>query len=226
MAFDPETAGQPTGGGEALGRPRLVVLAGPTAVGKGTIAAYIRRHHPQVWLSVSMTTRRPRPGEVDGVHYHFVDEEEFDRLEQAGEFLEWAVVHGRARYGTPRGPVERALAQGRPALLEIDLAGARQVRKAMPEAFFVFLEPPSWEDLVDRLIGRGTESSAEQQVRLETARTELAAAPEFDARVVNDDVSRAGEELVSLMFDPRRASPQEPSSQAGPRTETTRTPLT
>jgi len=203
-----------------------VVLAGPTAVGKGTVAAYIRRHHPQVWLSVSMTTRQPRPGEVDGVHYHFVDDAEFDRLQEAGEFLEWAVVHGRARYGTPRGPVERTLALGRPALLEIDLAGARQVRQAMPDAFFVFLAPPSWEDLVDRLIGRGTESTAEQEVRLQTARTELAAAAEFDARIINDDVSRAGEELVSLMFDPRSPGPEDMPSGAGPRTDTTRTQLT
>ena len=208
------------------GSSRLVVLAGPTAVGKGTIAAYIRRHHPQVWLSVSMTTRAPRPAEVDGVHYHFVDDQEFDRLRSAGEFLEWAVVHGSAKYGTPRGPVERALAQGRPALLEIDLAGARQVREAMPEAFFVFLAPPTWEDLVDRLIGRGTETEAEQQVRLQTARAELSAAPEFDAVIVNDDVSRAGEELVSLMFDPRAPRPEETSSGAGARPETTRTPLT
>ncbi|MCK0114241.1 guanylate kinase [Ornithinimicrobium sp. F0845] len=203
-----------------------MVLAGPTAVGKGTVAAYIRRHHPQVWLSVSMTTRRPRPGEVDGVHYHFVDDQEFDRLQDAGEFLEWAVVHGRARYGTPRGPVERALANGRPALLEIDLAGARQVREAMPGAFFVFLEPPSWEDLVERLIGRGTETEAEQQVRLDTARTELKAVSEFDARIINDDVSRAGEELVSLMSEPRSPGPEDLPSRAGQRTETTRTQLT
>lgn len=205
---------------------RLVVLAGPTAVGKGTLAAYIRRHHPHVWLSVSMTTRQPRPHEVDGVHYHFVDDQEFDRLRSAGEFLEWAVVHGRAKYGTPRGPVERALAQGRPALLEIDLAGARQVREALPEAFFVFLAPPTWEELVDRLTGRGTETTAEQEVRLETARVELSAAPEFDTVIVNDDVSRAGEELVSLIFDPRSPRPEETSSGAGARPKTTRTPLT
>lgn len=226
MTRAPEGSGHPEVGGDPTVTPRLVVLAGPTAVGKGTLAAYIRRHHPQVWLSVSMTTRQARPGEVDGVHYHFVDDQEFDRLQAAGEFLEWAVVHGRARYGTPRGPVERVLGQGRPALLEIDLAGARQVREAMPEAFCVFLEPPSWEDLVDRLIGRGTESEAEQAVRLETARTELAAAPEFDARIINDDVSRAGEELVSLMFDPRSPSPEDLTSGVGPRTETTRTHLT
>lgn len=178
---------------------RLTVLAGPTAVGKGTVSAYVRTHFPQVWLSTSMTTRAPRPGEVQGVHYHFVDDAEFDRLVQAGEFLEYAVVHGRAKYGTPRGPVERALAAGRPALLEIDLQGARQVRRTMPEALFVFLSPPSWDELVRRLVGRGTETEAEREVRLGTAKAELAAAAEFDVVIVNDDVRRASEELVSLM---------------------------
>jgi len=181
------------------GAGRLVVLAGPTAVGKGTIAAYIRTHYPQVWLSVSMTTRAPRPGEVDGVHYIFVAEEEFDRLVAAGEFLEYAVVHGRAKYGTPRGPVERALAAGRPALLEIDLQGARQVRDNLPDALLVFLAPPSWDELVNRLVGRGTETEEERTVRLSTATRELAAAEEFDVVIVNDDVRRASEQLVSLM---------------------------
>jgi len=183
----------------APGGGRLVVLAGPTAVGKGTIAAYVRTHFPQVWLSVSMTTRAPRPGEVDGVHYIFVAEEEFDRLIAAGEFLEYAVVHGRAKYGTPRGPVERALAAGHPALLEIDLQGARQVRETMPEALLVFLAPPSWDELVDRLVGRGTETAEERTVRLETATRELEAVDEFDVVIVNDDVRRASEQLVSLM---------------------------
>ncbi|MBK6300503.1 MAG: guanylate kinase [Actinomycetales bacterium] len=181
------------------GAGRLVVLAGPTAVGKGTIAAYIRTHYPQVWLSVSMTTRAPRPGEVDGVHYIFVADEEFDRLVAAGEFLEYAVVHGRAKYGTPRGPVERALAAGRPALLEIDLQGARQVRDNLPDALLVFLAPPSWDELVNRLVGRGTETEEERTVRLSTATRELAAAEEFDVVIVNDDVRRASEQLVSLM---------------------------
>ena len=180
-----------------------MVLAGPTAVGKGTVAAHVREHHPEVWLSVSATTRRPRPGEVDGEHYFFVDDREFDRLEQEGQLLEWATVHGRARYGTPRGPVEDSLAAGRPTMLEIDLQGARQVRAAMPEAFFVFLAPPSWDELVQRLVGRGTESEAERTRRLQTARTELAAAPEFDVTIVNDDVARASAELVSLMVDPQ-----------------------
>lgn len=189
---------------------RLVVLAGPTAVGKGAVTAYIRAHHPQVWLSVSATTRTPRPGEIDGVHYHFVDEAEFDRLIASGDLLEYAVVHGRARYGTPRGPVEHALAAGRPALLEIDLQGARQVRASMPEALFVFLAPPSWDELVRRLVGRGTETEQERRARLDTARDEMAAAGEFDVVVVNDDVRRASEELVSLMSSPRPPSPAGP----------------
>jgi guanylate kinase len=176
-----------------------VVLAGPTAVGKGTVAAYVRKNFPNVWLSVSMTTRKPRPREIDGRHYHFVDDEQFDRMREAGDFLEWAVVHGRARYGTPREPVLEALAAGRKALLEIDLQGARQVRHQMPGALFVFLAPPSWDELVRRLVGRGTETEEERQVRLTTARTELASQKEFDVTIVNDNVQRASEELVSLM---------------------------
>lgn len=178
------------------------MLAGPTAVGKGTVASYVRQHHPEIWLSVSVTTRPPRPGEVEGQHYFFVDDREFDRLEREGQLLEWAVVHGRARYGTPRTPVEQVLDEGRPALLEIDLQGARQVREAMPEARFVFLEPPSWEELVQRLVGRGTEDEEERAARLGTARAELAARGEFDHSIVNDDVARAAEELVSWMVDP------------------------
>ncbi len=181
---------------------RLTVLAGPTAVGKGTLAAYVREHHPEVWLSVSVTTRRPRPGEVEGVHYHFVSDERFEEMVAAGELLEWAVVHGRAKYGTPRAPVEAALAAGRPALLEIDLAGARQVRRTMPDAFFVFLAPPSWDELVRRLVGRGTEDAEERAARLDTARVELAAAEEFDVTLVNDDVRRAAEDLVSWTRTP------------------------
>jgi guanylate kinase len=179
---------------------RLVVLAGPTAVGKGTVAAEIRDHHPEVWISVSATTRPPRPGEVDGVHYWFVSDDEFDRMVAAGELLEWAVVHQAARYGTPRAPVEERLAAGTPALLEIDLQGARQVRATMPKALFVFLKPPAWEELVRRLTGRGTESAEEQARRLETALEELAAEREFDVTIVNHEVHAAAEELVALMM--------------------------
>ena len=185
------------------GRSRLVVLAGPTAVGKGTVAASVRAHHPEVWISVSATTRAARPGEVDGVHYWFVDDAEFDRMVAAGELLEWAVVHRAARYGTPRRPVEEALAAGRPALLEIDLQGARQVRESMPDALFVFLKPPSWDELVRRLTGRGTETAADQVRRLETARGELAAEAEFDVTIVNHEVHAAAEELVALMAPAR-----------------------
>jgi guanylate kinase len=169
----------------------LTVLAGPAAVGKGTVVACLRRRYPQVWLSVSVTTRRPRPGEVDGVHYHFVEDREFDALVVGEQLLEHAVVHGAARYGTPRGPVLDAVAAGRPALLEIDLQGARMVRAVLPGARFVFLAPPTWQDLVARLAGRATETPAERERRLATARGELAAEDEFDVTVVNDDVERA-----------------------------------
>ena len=178
---------------------RLTVLAGPTAVGKGTITAWVREHHPEIWISVSATTRKRRPGEQDGVHYHFVSEDEFDRLVADDELLEWAVVHRGARYGTPRRPVLQALADGRLTLLEIDLQGARQVRERMPEARFVFLAPPSWDELVRRLVGRGTEDEAERERRLATAREELAAQTEFDVSIVNREVHAAAEELVALM---------------------------
>ncbi|HYF74801.1 MAG TPA: guanylate kinase, partial [Nocardioides sp.] len=169
-------------------RSRLVVLAGPTAVGKGTVAAEVRRCHPEVWISVSATTRPPRPGEENGVHYWFVSDEEFDAMVDQGNLLEWAVVHKAARYGTPRQPVELALASGRPAMLEIDLQGARQVRGTMPDALFVFLKPPSWDELVRRLVGRGTETEEARTRRLETAKDELAAEAEFDVTIVNREV--------------------------------------
>lgn len=180
------------------GRSRLVVLAGPTAVGKGTVAAHIKTHHPEILLSVSATTRAPRPGEREGEHYYFVDDAEFDRLIAEGELLEWAKVHNAHRYGTPRRPIETALAAGRTVLLEIDLQGARQVRAAEPSATLVFLLPPSWDELVNRLVGRGTEGPEERARRLRTARVELAAQSEFDYRVVNDDVARAAAEVVGL----------------------------
>ena len=179
--------------------PQLTVLAGPTAVGKGTVAAEIRRNHPEIWISVSATTRHPRPGEVHGRHYWFVTDDEFDELISRDQLLEWAVVHGKARYGTPRKPVDQALAEGRPVLLEIDLDGARQVRKSMPEALLVFLAPPSWEELERRLVGRGTESEEERSRRLETAKAEMAAESEFDVTLVNTEIHAASEELVALM---------------------------
>ena len=178
---------------------RLVVLAGPTAVGKGTVAGYIREHYPDVQLSVSATTRAPRPGEIDGVTYFFLTDEQFDRMVEAGQFLEWATVHNAYRYGTPRAPIEDALAAGRNVLLEIDIQGARQVRQAFPEARLVFLLPPTWDELVRRLTGRGTEGAEEQARRLETAKVELAAQEEFDATVVNTEVPEAAREVVDLM---------------------------
>lgn len=179
-------------------RSRLLVLAGPTAVGKGTVAAHVREHNPEIHLSVSATTRPPRPGEVDGVHYYFVDDTEFDRLIADDELLEYAVVHNHSRYGTPRAPIESALAEGRTVLLEIDLQGARQVRRAEPAATLIFLLPPSWDELVQRLVGRGTEEAEERARRLRTAKVELAAQNEFDHLIVNDDVAAAAREVVEL----------------------------
>ncbi len=189
-------------GAPARPESRLVVLAGPTAVGKGTVAGHIREHYPEVHLSISATTRAPRPGEIDGKHYYFVSDEEFDRMIEAGEFLEWATVHNQSRYGTPRPPIEAAIREGRSVLLEIDLQGARAVKKSMPEALLVFLLPPSWDELVRRLTGRGTESPEEQARRLETAKVELAAQDEFDVKIVNHEVSRAAQEVVELLAVP------------------------
>lgn len=168
-------------------------------MGKGSVIAALRRHHPDVWLSVSVTTRPPRTGETDGIEYHFVDAAEFDRMIEAGELLEHACYVG-SFYGTPRAPVERQLATGRPALLELELQGARQVRAAMPSARLVFLTPPSWEELVRRLSGRGTEDPGVLDRRLAIAKSELAAEAEFDAVVVNDDVEAAAERLVTLLL--------------------------
>ena len=179
--------------------PRVIVLAGPTAVGKGTVVSRILDHYPQVHMSVSATTREPRPGEVDGVNYFFVSPAEFDDLIARDELLEWAVVHGTHRYGTPRGPIEDSLRRGLSVLLEIDIQGARQVKRHMPEARTVLLEPPSWEELARRLEQRGTESLDERLRRLETAREELAARMEFDVRVTNDDVISAAQHVVDLM---------------------------
>ncbi len=180
------------------GRSRLLVLAGPTAVGKGTVAAHIRDNHPEIHLSVSATTRKPRPGEIDGVHYYFVDDAEFDRLIAEDELLEYAVVHNQSRYGTPRGPIDAALAAGKTVLLEIDLQGARQVRAAEPSATLIFLLPPTWDELVQRLVGRGTEDEPERARRLRTAKVELAAQSEFDHLIVNEDVATAAREVVEL----------------------------
>ncbi|ACU39059.1 guanylate kinase [Actinosynnema pretiosum subsp. pretiosum] len=191
-----------TGAGSGVrARPRLTVLSGPSGVGKSSVLAELRGRDPELHYSVSVTTRKPRPGELDGVHYHFVDGAEFDRMVDAGELLEHAEFAGN-RYGTPRAPVEAALASGLPSLLEIELQGARQVRAAMPEARLVMLAPPSWEDLVARLTGRGTEDPAVVERRLAIARQELAAEPEFDEVVVNDDVRSAATKLLDLVVGP------------------------
>ena len=189
-------------GRHPLPTSRLVVLAGPTAVGKGTVSRHIRENYPNVLLSISATTRAPRPGEVDGEHYYFLSDEQFDDMIARGEFLEWATVHNASRYGTPRPPIDAALADGKSVLLEIDLQGARSVRREMPEALLVFLLPPSWDELVRRLVGRGTEEAAEQARRLETAKVELRAQDEFDVKVVNREVGQAASEVVELLAVP------------------------
>jgi guanylate kinase len=177
---------------------RLTVLSGPSGVGKGSLVAVVRRRHPQVWLSVSATTRAPRPGEQHGVHYEFVTDERFAQMVEQGELLEHASYAGNS-YGTRREPVVRQLAAGLPALLEIELQGARQVRQAMPDAHLVFLAPPSWEELVRRLTGRGTEDEERVARRLLLAREEMAAGTEFDEIIVNDDIEEAADRLVASM---------------------------
>jgi guanylate kinase len=193
-----EQVGDNRSGSIDCGRPRLVVLAGPSGVGKTSVVAAVRAALPDLFVSVSVTTRSPRPGERDGEHYHFVDGATFDALLAQGRLLEHAEYAGN-RYGTPRAPVEEALAAGRPALLEIEVQGARQVRAAMPEALLVMLVPPSWPELVDRLTRRGTEDGDALDRRLRVARAELDAVDEFDRTVVNDDVRDAAARLVALL---------------------------
>lgn len=182
---------------------RLIVLCGPAGVGKGTVLGRVREQHPQIWLSVSATTRKPRPGEVDGVNYFFMTEQEFLAKEDAGEFLETADVFGLAHYGTPVKPVVEHLEQNIPVILEIDIQGARSVKQRAGElgldVVTVFIAPPSFEELERRLVGRGTETSEQQAKRLETAKIELAAEPEFDKVIVNNVVDDAANELWNLI---------------------------
>ena len=181
-------------------RGRLFVLSGPSGVGKGTVVRELRVQLPQLWTSVSATTRPPRPGERDGAHYFFLSAAEFSRLIDGGDLLEWAEFAG-ARYGTPRAPVEQRLAAGHDVLLEIDLQGARQVRRSAlgATAVLVFLAPPSLTELARRLAGRGTESDASARARTAAAPAELAATSEFDHTVVNSDVGSATRALVQLI---------------------------
>ena len=173
------------------------MVSGPSGVGKGTVVRAVRALAPQVWVSVSATTRVPRPGEVDGVHYRFVSRAQFDEMRRSGGLLEWAEFAGNL-YGTPRQPVLDRLRDGTPVVLEIELQGARQVRAAMPDALLVFLKPPSWTELVGRLEGRGTEAPDVVARRLEAAEVELAAEAEFDLSVVNSSVEEAARQLVEL----------------------------
>jgi guanylate kinase len=177
---------------------RLTVLSGPSGVGKGTVVGYLRRHHPQIWVSTSVTTRPPRAEETDGIEYHFLSERQFTRLVAEEALLEHASYAGH-RYGTPRSPVQHRVAGGLPALLEIDLQGARQEREQMPSARLVFLAPPSLAELERRLVARGTESPEVVRQRLQTAKEELAAVGEFDDVVVNSSVPEAAERLVALL---------------------------
>jgi guanylate kinase len=184
---------------ENMTKGRLVVLVGPSAVGKSTVVRCVRERLPELVFSVSATTRDPRPGEVDGRDYRFVSRAEFDAMIESGDLLEWADIHGGLqRSGTPAAPVRAALSVGLPVLIEVDLEGARSIRRVMPEAVLVFLAPPSWEELVDRLRSRGTESPEVIERRLATARVELAARDEFDTVIVNDTVTSACAQLVSL----------------------------
>ncbi|HTM84466.1 MAG TPA: guanylate kinase [Mycobacterium sp.] len=190
------------GGPDSRHAQRVVVLSGPSAVGKSSVVRCLRERVPNLFFSVSATTRGPRPGEVDGVDYQFVTAAEFDRLIETDALLEWADIHGGLqRSGTPAAPIAEAARSGRPVLIEVDLAGARSIKKALPEAITVFLTPPDWETLQARLVGRGTESAEVMERRLATARTELAAQGDFDRVVVNGQLENACSELVSLLVD-------------------------
>jgi guanylate kinase len=197
---DGSLAAEPAGQGRAVGR--VVVLSGPSAVGKSTLVRCLRERIADLHFSVSATTRAPRPGEVDGVDYHFVSPGRFQQLIDDGALLEWAEIHGGLhRSGTVARPVRDAVAAGHPVLIEVDLAGAHAAKQAMPEAITVFLAPPSWAALEARLIGRGTETPDVIERRLSTARTELAAQDDFDHVVVNSQLEKACSELVSLLLE-------------------------
>jgi len=177
----------------------LTVIAGPTAVGKGTVVRQILSLHPEILLSVSVTTRDPRPGEIDGVHYRFITDAEFDRMILEDELLEFATVHLTHRYGTPRKPVEQALAKNQQIILEIDVQGAMQVKKSMPSANLIFIAPPNVQELRNRLATRGTETPEQIERRLNTAKAEMLASGQFDHVVINNEVAACAKEVLDLM---------------------------
>lgn len=198
MGENPERMPLPQSSSTVGGSARLTVLSGPSGVGKGTLVRALLERHPELWLSVSATTRPPREGEVEGVHYFFLSAEGFEQQVKEDGFLEWATFAGN-HYGTPRAAVEKRLAEGQPVLLEIEVEGARQVRQTFPTGLQIFVAPPSFEELERRIRGRGTEAEEAIQRRLGRAREELAAAPEFDAVLVNGDLKEAGQALERLM---------------------------
>jgi guanylate kinase len=184
----------------------LVVLAGPAGVGKGSIVKWILENYPTFMLSVSSTTRDPRAGEIDGVHYNFVSKSVFEQQIQDGQMLEWAQVHGQHLYGTPLNELTKAEALDKHLLLEIDLQGARQVAEKIPDALMIFINPPSFEELERRLRSRGTETEEQIQTRLTTARTELEAAGEFDYQLTNLDLEACARQVVELVHEAERGS--------------------
>jgi len=176
----------------------LFIVSGPSGAGKGTLVAALRDRVPDLWVSVSVTTRSPRPGELEGVHYHFVSDAEFDSLVSTHGLIEWAEVHGN-RYGTPRALVEQRITEGRQVILEIDPQGAFQVLDMLPDTVLLFISPPSMDELKSRLRGRGSETDEQVAVRLKTAEREMELVGKYDHVVINDDVSRAADELVRII---------------------------
>jgi guanylate kinase len=188
-----------------MGKGRLIVLTGPSGVGKGTLLRSLFERHPELYLSISVTTRAPRPGEIHGQHYYFVTRPEFEQMVVEGELLEWAEFAGNC-YGTPRRPVEAQIQQGKWVVLEIELQGARQIHQTFPEALRVFIMPPSLAELEHRLRGRGQDPEEAILRRLERARTEMAAVDEFDVKVVNDDLEKALDHIEATLFAPAGSS--------------------